>query len=210
MSKRESNHDLVENIPSNKNFVSNSDTIERLSHLYASAARKSSLQNSDHEKSEREKFEEEMKQYQSNKLTPQEKLQLEMNQYNLEMNQYNLETKPVPQKESENKMSEEEKFEAEMKQYEADHEGGLPVSSEDNGTGLPVSTDFLGEEFVRERIDRAFRAAFFGFGEDGPTFENFQDENPSEEETEAFEATVVEKPLKEKKKSVIKVRNNGM
>ena len=207
MTNSESNHDyghnFGENIPSNKNFVSNSDTIERLSHLYASAARKSSLQNSDHEKSEREKFEEEMKQYQSNKLTPQEKLQLEMKQYNLE-------TKPVPQQESENKMSDEEKFEAEMKQYEADHEAGLPVSSEENKTGLPVSTDFLGEEFVRERIDRAFRAAFFGFGEDGPTFENFQDENPSEEETEAFEATVVEKTQKEKKKSVIKVRNHCM
>jgi hypothetical protein len=159
------------------------------------------LQNSDHEKSEREKFEEEMKQYQSNKLTPQEKLQLEMKQYNLE-------TKIDAQHESENKMSDEEKFEAEMKQYEADHEAGLPALIDDHEAGLPVSTDFRGEEFVRERIDRAFRAAFFGFGEDGRTFENCEDENPSEEETEAFEATVVEKPQKEKKKSLIKVSNN--
>ena len=56
------------------------------------------------------------------------------------------------------------------------------------------------EELDRDRIDRDFRAAFFGFGEDGRTFENIPDENPSEEEEEEDEER-----KKEKKKSVIKV-----
>jgi hypothetical protein len=57
----------------------------------------------------------------------------------------------------------------------------------------------LADELDRDRIDRDFRAAFFGFGEDGRTFENIPDENPSDEDDEE------EVREKEKKKSVIKV-----
>jgi hypothetical protein len=57
----------------------------------------------------------------------------------------------------------------------------------------------LADELDRDRIDRDFRAAFFGFGEDGRTFENIPDENPSDEDEEE------EVREKEKKKSVIKV-----
>jgi hypothetical protein len=71
-------------------------------------------------------------------------------------------------------------------------------SKESEGVVVDVG---LADELDRDRIDRDFRAAFFGFGEDGRTFENIPDENPSDEDEEEEE----EVREKEKKKSVIKV-----
>jgi len=160
-SSNDEGHSKSERIRSQENFVIKSE--DESKHLYASAAKKSS--NVDHE-SDKQMSDKQVSDYQmSDKQMSERQMS---NRRKSEQEKFEEELKRFNDK----KFKEEEVEDNSLRQYEADHETAGPLPE-------TVSDFEQGEEFVRERIDRAFRAAFFGIGEDSRTFENIDGDQVS-------------------------------